>query len=78
MLTVEIRINGSIITAATVHNTGEVVAGKSHYEYQCVRFPADCRGPAETTHGFFNHKRSEGAEALVSTLMKLAAVAEKT
>lgn len=71
MLSVEVRINGTIIVAVSVHNVGmdRDLPGQHRYEYQCVRFPADCEGPAKTTHGFITHKQADGAEVLVSKVL---------
>ena len=71
MLSVEVRINGTIIAAMCAHNVGRDfrLPDRHRYEYQCVRFPADCSGPAKTTHGFITHKQADGAEVLVSKVL---------
>jgi hypothetical protein len=69
MLTVEIRINGSIIAAIEAVNRGPVtVGGIYRYEYQGFTFPIDNSGPAHAVHGFVEHRRSDGAAKLVALL----------
>lgn len=76
MLTVEIRINGSIIVAATatrksLRNLQDVY----EYEYQTVRFPINNEGPCQTSHGIITHKFADGAEKLATLLFQAAASA---
>lgn len=73
MLSVEIRVNGTIITAVTAVNRGLTAQEKTSYEVQGVRFPANCSGPPKAFHAFVKHKRSDGAESLVKKLLVAAA-----
>jgi hypothetical protein len=69
MLSVEVKINGSIISLMNVVN----VRGDSEvceYEYQMVRFPASGRGEPSIRTGKVFHKRSDGAEALVGNILE--------
>jgi hypothetical protein len=76
MLTFEIRINGSIIGAISAINRGPVAeGGVCRYEYQGVTFPIDNTGPVHTVHGFIEHRRSDGAAALVARLAEAASKA---
>lgn len=74
MLTVEIRINGSIINVCNVINEGTSdVNGNHNYTYQGTKFDVDVRKPPVIFGGAIKHKRSDGAEALVEKLMALCA-----
>lgn len=76
MLTFEIRINGSIVGAISAVNRGPVsVGGVCRYEYQGVTWPIDNTGPVQTVHGFIDHRRSDGAAALVARLAEAASKA---
>ena len=76
MLTVEIRVNGSIVSAISAINTGASTGlGKYRYEYQSASFPMNNNGPCKISNGFVDHKRLDGIEALVS---KLCAVVDKS
>lgn len=76
MLSVEIRVNGSLIAAFAAINRGAVDStGRYRYEYQGVRFPVDF-GPPVATNGFIEHMRQDGAEVLVAALCR--ALAEVT
>ena len=79
MLTVEIRVNGSLISAANVHNKGYASGADDtcNYTWDAVRFPLEIgKGPMTAT-GTIQHKRSEGAEVLVSKLMRMIADVEE-
>jgi len=69
MLSVEVRINGTIIVCMSVHNARQE-GDLCKYEYQNVSFPVDCKGPPTLKHGTVNHWRSEGAEVLVRKLFQ--------
>jgi len=71
MLTIEIRINGSIISAMTAVNRGGLE--ECIYEYQGVTFPVDSHGRCRTFNGTLTHSRSKGAEVLAQKLLKAAA-----
>lgn len=76
MLSVEIRINGTIIAAICACNRGLVSTGGMYrYEYQGVTFPVDNSGPVATVHGFIQHERTRGAQALVARLCDAASSA---
>jgi hypothetical protein len=79
MLTIEIRVNGSLISAANVHNKGYASGTDDTCEYtwDAVRFPLEIGTLPVVSTGKLQHKRSEGAEALVSKLMKLIGNVEK-
>lgn len=73
MLSVEIRINGTLISAISARNRGPMDSvGTYRYEYQCVTFPYNNEGPPKIAHGKLIHKRSAGAEALVAKLCRAA------
>jgi hypothetical protein len=77
MISIEIRINGTLITAVNAVNKRTVKSDYSvkppivicEYEFQGVRFPVDGSLPI-ATHGRIEHGREDGAEILVSKLMK--------
>jgi hypothetical protein len=67
MLTIEIRINGSVISALTAINRGGIE--RCRYEYQGATFPIDNGGPVRPFQGFLEHTRSDGAEVLAALLL---------
>lgn len=75
MITVEVRINGSIISVMSAVNRGYTGSGtdECQYEYQTVRFPEDSKGAPRVHTGFIKHKRKDGAEELVTRIIKAAA-----
>jgi hypothetical protein len=78
MLTIEIRVNGSLVVALTATNRGPhgVFSGdEPTYEYQAVSFPIDNKGPCVTKHGHITHKRCDGIEALAEKLCHAASTA---
>lgn len=71
MLTIEIRVNGSIAVAMSAVNRGTPVGsqpGVAEYEYQAVTFPIDSQGPCETRHGKVRHLRGDGIKRLAEKL----------
>lgn len=70
MLTIEVRVNGSIISALTVLNRGPVPKklGWYFYEYQGISFPASHSGPPRLWNGSLIHDREKGAEVLLKRL----------
>lgn len=80
MLSVEIRINGTLISAMTAINAGqdkEYSLGLYQYEVSGVMFPASGSGDLVTFTDVIKHKRSDGAEKLVELLMVAAAKGKK-
>lgn len=72
MLTIEIRVNGSIVVATTVTNSRQD-GDLCEYEYQQVTFPIDNKGPPKLAHGKFNHFRSDGVNELAKRLFQSVA-----
>lgn len=69
MISVEIRVNGSLISAVNAVNRGPLDSrGRCRYEYKGFAFPYDLSGATRSVHGFVEHVRSDGAEALVAQL----------
>lgn len=73
MISLEIRINGELITAIKAVNRAPLCSrGLSQYEYHGMRFPFDVGTAPVAVHGFIKHRRSEGAEKLVALLCTAA------
>lgn len=74
MLTVELRINGSIIVAATVTRKSLRSLNQLYeYEYQLARFPINNQGPCQTANGTLLHQFEDGADVLATKLFQAAA-----
>jgi hypothetical protein len=72
MLTVEIRVNGSIVSALDAVNIGGI--GECQYRYRVVRFPVEHKQPLRTASGTISHKREDGIEVLVTKILTAAVV----
>lgn len=68
MLTVELRVNGAIVSALTVTNKGDRGGGLCEYEFRWMGFPIDNTDPCKSWHGTLNHRRQGGAEVLCKKL----------
>ena len=69
MISVEIRVNGSLIATAGVVNRGP--AGVlQEYEVQSVLMPLDNRGPADSRHFKVHHNRDDGALSLIHNVIE--------
>lgn len=71
MLTIEMRVNGSVVSAITAINRGHEKPGVCRYEYQAVAFPMDNTGLPHVQHGEILHKRDDGIELLTAKLCTL-------
>lgn len=73
MLTVEIRVNGSIVTVISAVNRGIEHLDTNQmfyrYEYQGATIPLDNKGPVESFNGFVEHIRSDGLIKLIQLLL---------
>lgn len=74
MLTVEVRVNGSIVVALTAVRRSAVpdAAGLNTYEYQSVTFPIDNTGPLRTANGYLTHRAGNGIDDLAEKLIAAA------
>lgn len=76
MLTIEIRINGSIICAITGINSAGIE--ECTYSYHAVTFPIDFKDSPRLASGTVKHRRSHGIEKLASIICKAAGAAMET
>jgi hypothetical protein len=71
MLTIEIRVNGNIVTVISAINVlGEE---RCHYRYTSASFPMTHGQPCITHGGTVMHERGEGIERLADKLCAAAA-----
>jgi len=70
MLTVELRVNGSLITAIDIVNRTPGTLAEDEYSWRCVRFPLRQTESAVVQSGTVKHVRSEGAEVLVKKILE--------
>jgi len=75
VLTIEIRVNGSIVSIMEAHNSGEEMSapGLCCYKYRGTRWPIANAGQVETFEGEVLHLRSDGVEALAQKLYRALA-----
>lgn len=74
MITVEIKVNGSLIAAVNAIN--RKFTGKEHptrgpqceYEWTSAIFPMSLSGPVETHCGKLTHHRDDGAVELIRAI----------
>lgn len=69
MITVEIRVNGSLIAAANVSNTGEMKGQHYLYDVQAAEWPLRGNGPITHSSQLY-HERSAGAIVLIQEVLK--------
>lgn len=72
MLTIEIRVNGSIVTAMSAINTAAMDGDRYIYDCNGVTFNMDEKIPPRVWHSTVKHKRSDGINKLAAVLMKAA------
>jgi hypothetical protein len=73
MMSVEIRINGSIVAALCAIKIDSRYEAESDgyvgtYEYQGAKFPINNQGPCITVNGTVSHRVQEGIEVLTTKL----------
>jgi hypothetical protein len=66
MMSVEIRVNGSIVGALCAVRSE--VAYVCTYEYQIASFPMNNKGPVITQNGKLTHPTTDGIEVLAAKL----------
>ena len=70
-MSVEIRVNGSIVVALCAIRAQEGYVGT--YEYQLASFPMNNKGPVITQNGKLTHTTTDGIEVLAAKLCTEAA-----
>ena len=70
MISLEVRVNGSLIAAASVVNRGPLDNGCCEYEAQTVLFPTDNAGHPTTRSFRCEHKRADGAMKLMKQIVE--------
>lgn len=63
MFTIELRVNGSIVTVVNVVNKGPIGNGPHGYDYGAAHFPLQGDAP-QTFVGTVEHLRSDGINVL--------------
>lgn len=70
MISVEVRVNGSLIAAASVVNRGALEGGLHEYEAQTMLFPANNDEPPVPGHFRLKHAREDGAMKLIRKVVE--------
>jgi hypothetical protein len=71
MLSVEIRVNGVIVSAMDAVNVGlNDPSGCYKYDYRLVKFPVDHKKKLIAKNGSVLHDRDDGIEALVGQILR--------
>jgi hypothetical protein len=68
MISLEVRVNGSIIAAATVVNVGNCEDGRCLYGVRSIQFPVSHKDETIVRDFELKHRRDDGAMALISAV----------
>lgn len=70
MITLEVRVNGSIIAAATIVQQGPCEDGRHLYNARTIQFPLDHKDETKVRDFSIKHQREDGAMALMAIVSK--------
>jgi hypothetical protein len=70
MISLEVRVNGMLIAAASLVNRGVLEGGMHDYEAQYTMFTVDNDGPPAIGHFRVEHARRDGAMKLIKAVVE--------